>query len=170
MRITPTTGDVFLVPLGDGASAGGQVIAIREREELYIAIMDRRLSSSTCDPKLAIAGDPAFLTLTFDAKLANRDWPIIGNCVNTIERFPHPSFKIKHAGVMQIESRDKQTRRLANLHELSLLHYRSVGSAMIIQDAVRAFFGVGPWVETYDKRLASYAQTTAALLTCHSVQ
>jgi hypothetical protein len=164
MSTTPKIGDVFLIPLDELSAAGGQVIAIRENEELYIAVMDRRIDASESNPECAIAGNPVLLTLSFDAKLANGQWPIIGNLSEAVYRYPQPAFKINHAGIMSIESRDKSVRRPATKAELEVLRNRSIASPMIIEDAIKAYFGLGEWSESYDKRLAQYAAMSSELI------
>lgn len=164
MSVIPRVGDVFLIPLDDASAVGGHVIAIRENEELYVAIMGRRLPRNENDPEVAIGGEPVLLTLSFDAKLSNSDWPIIGNLADAVDRYPHPAFKIKHAGTMSIESRDKSVRRPATKDELDVLQNRSVASPMIIEDAIRAYFGLSEWSESYNKRRAEYAAVSSELL------
>lgn len=164
MNTIATVGDVFLIPLDEMSAAGGHVIAIRENEELYVAIMDRRLRRSESDPEVVVAGNPVLLTLLFDAKLSNGEWPIIGNLVEAIDHYPHPAFKIKHAGTMSIESRDKSVRRPATEDELEVLENRSVASPMIIEDAIKAYFGIGEWTDSYDKRRAEYAAASFELI------
>lgn len=164
MTVVPKVGDVFLIPLDDVSAVAGHVIAIRENEELYLAVMSHRIRRDENDPEVAITGDPALLTLAFDAKLSNGDWPIIGNLVHYVNRYPHPAFKIKHAGKMSIESRDRTVRRPANDDELDVLHNRSVASPMIVEDAIRAYFGLREWDESYDKRCAEYARISSQLL------
>jgi len=161
MGIVPTVGDVFLIPLDDESAVGGQVIAIREGVELYLAIMDQRLPLNEIDPKVATAGKPVLLTLSFDAKLFNGDWKIIGNFKECIDEYPHPAFKVIHAGIMSVESRDKTFRRPAKIYEIEYLQNRSVASAQIIEDAIRAHFGLAEWKPIYDKRRAEYARLSS---------
>lgn len=162
-KTAPEVGDVFLIPLDEATSVGGHVIAIRENEEIYIAIFDQRLSRNEINPDIVVAANPALLTLTFDAKFLHGDWPIIGN-VEVNNRYPEPAYKIKHAGIMSIESRDKTVRRPATEGELDILQNRSVGSPAIIEDAIRSYFGLGEWSESYNKRLAEYASASSRLI------
>jgi hypothetical protein len=164
MKIVPKIGDVFLIPLDEEFAAGGHVIATRENEELYLAVFGQRVRRDETDLGIAIAGKPVLLTLSFDAKFSNGDWPIIGNLVDFIERYPEPAFKIKHAGEMSIESRDKSRRRPVTADEAKMLQYRSVASPAIVQDAIRAHFGIGEWSESYDKRRAEYAIETSKMI------
>jgi hypothetical protein len=164
MDFKPQVGDVFLIPLDGRSAAGGQVIAIRDDEELYIAVFDQRLNRNETDPAVAVDGVPILLTLSFDAKLFHGDWPIIGNLLGLVNRYPEPSYKVKHAGVMSLESRDHLVRRPASPEELEVLKYRSVAAPQNIEDAINAHFGIGEWSAHYDKYCAEYAIASSKLL------
>ena len=163
MNTKPKVGDVFLVPLDEVSAAGGHVISIREGEELYLAVFDQRLKLNETDPIVAIGGSPVFLTLSFDAKFWHGNWPIIGNRADLTERYPQPNYKIKHAGVMSLESRDRKILRPALFNELEILRYRSVAAPVIIEDAIRAHFGIGEWDDNNDEFLAEYAIASSKL-------
>lgn len=164
MNVLPKVGDVFLIPLDETSAAGGHIVGIRENDELYLAVMGRRLDRGQKDPEVAADGEPILLTLSFDAKLLNGDWPIIGNLTGSLSRYPHPAFKIRHAGVMSVESRDKSVRRPATTVELNILQNRSIASPAVIEDVIRAHHGLGKWNESYDKRLANYAIISSSML------
>ena len=164
MSNKPKVGDVFLVPLDEKSAAGGQVISIREGEEFYLAVFDQRLDLNETDPMAAISGTPVLLALSFDAKFWHGDWPIIGNRADLTAQYPQPSYKIKHGGIMSLESRDKNVRRPASSEEIQVLRYRSVASPAIIEDAIRAHFGIGEWNEDNDELLAEYAITSSKLI------
>ena len=164
MEIKPKVGDVFLIPLDESSAAGGHVVSIREGEELYLAVFDQRLSLNEINPILAIGGVPVLLALSFDAKFWHGNWPIIGNQGSPVGQYPQPNFKIKHTGVMSLESRDKTVRRPATPDELEILKYRSVATPIIIEDAIKAHFGIGQWDEGNDELLAEYAIASSKLL------
>jgi Immunity protein 26 len=164
MEIKPKVGDVFLIPLDELNAVGGQVISIREEEELYLAVFGHKLRLDESDPEAAISGAPVLLALSFDAKFWHGSWPIIGNRSRLIEQYPQPSYKVKHAGIMSIESRDKQVLRAASPDELEILRYRSVASPAIIEEAIKAHFGIGEWDDENDELLAEYAIVSSKLL------
>jgi hypothetical protein len=164
MGIKAKVGDVFLIPLDGTTAAGGQVIAIREEEELYLAVFDQRLSLNETDPAIAVSGIPVLLTLSFDAKLFHGDWPIIGNLIGLVGRYPEPNYKVKHAGVMSLESRDHRVRRPASSGDLEVLEYRSVSSGSIVEKAIKAHFGIGEWSEQHNDLRAEYAIVSSKLL------
>jgi hypothetical protein len=166
MKIKPKVGDVFLIPLSATSSAGGHVVAIREKEELYVAVFGQKLRKDEVDPEVTIAGDPVLLALTLDAKLFHGHWPIIGNLPIAPNRYPEPAFKVEYGypGIMSIESRDQSVRRAATFDELKVLRYRSVASPIIIEDAIKAHFGIGEWNESDDEYRAEYAMVSAKLI------
>ena len=104
------------------------------------------------------------MTLAFDAKFVHGDWLIIGNLVDNLDRYPDPAFKIKHAGVMSIESRDKRKRRAATIEEIEILEYRSVAAPVVIEDAIKAYFGIIEWKDDYEKRRAKYARESSKMI------
>jgi hypothetical protein len=44
------------------------------------------------------------------------------------------------------------------------LEYRSVAAPAIIEDAIKAHFGIGQWSESYDKRRAEYARASSKII------
>jgi hypothetical protein len=164
MGIKPKVGDVFLIPLDATSAAGGQVVAIREEEELYLAVFDQRLNLDETDPNAAVEGVPVLLTLSFDAKFWHGNWPIIGNLSGLVDRYPEPNYKVKYAGVMSLESRDQAVIRSASTDELAILNNRTVAAPQNVEDAIKALFGIGEWSEHYDKYRAEYAITSSKLL------
>lgn len=164
MGTKPKVGDVFLVPLDEMSAAGGQVISIREGEELYLAVFDQRLGLNETDPMVAISGSPVLLALSFDAKFWHGNWPIIGNRADLIDQYPQPNYKIKHGGIMSLESRDKNVRRPASSDEIEILRYRSVAAPAIIEDAIKAHFGIGEWNDDNDELLAEYAISSSKII------
>ena len=164
MEIKPKVGDVFLIPLDNTFAAGGIVISIWEGEELYLAVFNQRLSLNETDSIAATNGQPALLALTLDAKFWHGNWRIIGNQASLVGQYPQPNFKVKHAGVMSLVSRDRSVCRPASQDDLEILRYRSVAAPAIIEDAIKAYFGIGQWDEDNDELLANYAIASSKLL------
>lgn len=164
MGIIPKVGDIFLIPIDDKSAAGGQVISIRKKGELYLAIFGQRLSLDENDITLAVSGPLVFLTLSLDAKIWHKSWPIIGNQIKLVNQYPQPTYKIEHYGVMSIESRDETKRRAASIDEIKVLKYRKVVAPIIVEDAIKAYFGIGEWIEYYDGLRAEHAIASSKLL------
>ena len=157
-------GDIFLIPLDDISAAGGQVISIREKEELYLAIFGKRLGLDETDLEKIVSGQPVLLTLSLDAKIWHGSWPIIGNLIRLVRHYPQPNYKVEHAGVMSLESRDTKVRRAVTPEELGILKYRSVVAPQNIENAIRAYFGIGAWTEYHNGLSAQHAIASSKLL------
>lgn len=163
MRVKVAVGDVFLIPLDDESAAGGYVIGIRDKEELYVAIFDQRLSRQENDPSIATGGAPVILTLTLDAKIWHRHWPVLGNLPSRSELHPKPNYKVKFKDQMCLDSYDGTIVRPASAEELEILQFRRVNSPAAVENATKACFGIGDWMEHYDKMLTKHAVASSKL-------
>ena len=164
MGIEAKVGDVFLIPLDESSCAGGQVISIRGENELYLAVFGQRLSKDETDPELATSGAPRLLGLSFDAKLWHGHWPIIGNLTEKVGAYPQPNYKVRSAGVLSFQSRDAAVTRPITDEEAKILEDRTVCDAAVIEDAIKATFGIVEWSEHYDNLRADYAIASSKLL------
>ncbi|HXL31807.1 MAG TPA: hypothetical protein VN968_21305 [Bradyrhizobium sp.] len=63
---------------------------------------------------------------------------------------PFPCFKIKIEGKFCIESWDRQQIREANSEECANLQFRSNHSAIVFENALKAYFGLRPWEPRFD--------------------
>lgn len=164
MGINAKVGDVFLIPLDETSCVGGQVISIRDENEFYLAVFGQRLSKDETDPETATSGAPKLLGLSFDAKLWHGHWPIIGNLIEKVGAYPQPNYKVRIAGVLSFESRDATVTRPITDEEAKILEYRGVSDAAVIENAIKAIFGIGEWSEHYDDIRAEYAIASSKLL------
>jgi hypothetical protein len=156
-------GDVFLIPLAESCWAIGQILAAWN-EELYVAIFGEKIHQPYPDPEIVIGLQPTFLVLTLDAKLWHEAWPVVGNVRENLSRFPQPAFKVRHKGVVYVESRDRKLSRPATASESQILRYRTVTSPAAIEEAVRAHFGNGDWNPRFESYLAEYAYKVSGVL------
>lgn len=163
MGIQVKVGDVFLVPLDGRSWALGQLVS-DYKGELYVAIFGQKLATREVAPYSVVDQEPVFLALTLDAKLFHGNWPILGNVQENLASFPQPVFKVRHSGVVHIESRDRTVNRPASAAEAGILRYRSVSSPAVVEKAVQAHFGIGEWSPHYDDFPAAYAFESARLL------
>lgn len=157
-----TDGDVFMIPLGDGTHGLGQV-AGHWNEELYLVIYEGRVERSDARPELVVGARPFLGALSFDAKLLNGEWPVIGRVGETLPSLAHPVFRVMQSGEPYIESRDRSLYRPARGDEFARLQFRSVASPQVIEDAVKAHFGLDQWFPGYDRYLYDYALESSRL-------
>lgn len=163
MGIQVKVGDVFLVPLDGKSWAVGQLVSAWN-DELYVAIFGQKIETHNVDPHSVIDQEPVFLALTLDAKIFHGDWPIVGNVQENLASFPQPAFKVRQAGVVYMESRDRTVSRPASSSEAEMLRNRSVSSPAVIEEAVQGYFGVCEWNPHYDKFHSDYAAASSKLL------
>jgi hypothetical protein len=163
MGIIARVGDVFLIPLKGGGCAGGQIVSAWN-DELYVAVFGHRLDAFERDLSAVTSGMPIFLTLTLNAKLWHGDWPIIGSRKDNLRAFPPPAYKVRQAGVIHVESRDRTSSRPASPAEASELKHRTVSAPAVVEDAVAAYFSEGEWSAHYDDLRSDYAILSSRLL------
>ena len=95
-------GDVFLIPIGDGDYALGQV-AGTWNDELYLVVFEIRTGQSEAWPELVVGVEPFLAALSLDAKLWNGDWPIIGNFRDNLEGIAEPMFRVMQNGAPYVK-------------------------------------------------------------------
>jgi len=162
--IKAKVGDIFLVPLDASYFAVGQIIAIRDKHELYVAVFCQRLRRQDVDLNMTIVDEPQLLCLTLDAKIFHGDWPIIGNSVVAIDRHPEPIFKVIHNGSSMVESRDMSFRRSATDSEIKTLNNRTVSYPQLVENATKACFGLLDWSINYDKFFAENVKKSSEMI------
>jgi hypothetical protein len=149
-------GDVFLVPIEGFRSGIGQ-IAGNWKGELYIVIYDAVFEDENVDPKQVVSANPLFAALSFDAKIHQGNWRIIGNVTENLDGIPQPVFKINQDGTVFLESRDRSMTRPASDDEAQALRLRTVVAPVRLEKALQAYNGVGNWSPRYDDLRYDYA-------------
>lgn len=162
-KINASKGDVFLIPLDESRVGLGQVVDMLPSELYLVAFAG---SWPTCSPPVAsdvIGQEPRFATLSFDAKLWNGDWRIIGNTIENLPSIRLPLFKVRCNGCLLIEKHDGSKSRLASTNEAEFLRYRSTVTPIRLENAVKADHGIGDWNPAYNKSLYSCAKDSSEL-------
>lgn len=157
MRKTKT-GDVFLLPIDNEKFGVGQVIARYAGTDLfYLAVFSEVVEGSQNGVRaedLAF-GDIILLVNTFDVKIADGDWPVIGN-LEPPDGVPFPSYKVGLPGKAIVESWDGKKRRRAKPGEEELLDFRSGVAPIRLEKALKALHGVLPWQPSFDELTRDY--------------
>lgn len=144
-------GDVFQLPIDENRVGYGQVVGSRP-STLLVAIFKELHPCSTAPHLTQIAsGEVAFLAETFDAKVWNGDWPIVGNAAPDHVRIPFPTYKVTigRATDWYVESYDTSQRRPAKPWEIDSLMLRNVVSPIRLEKALQALHGIGHWDPSY---------------------
>lgn len=166
-------GLLFLVPVGDGRGAVGQIVGKHGRDLYYFAIYDLLLPESDARsdlaPACAMAGEEGgprilLLGLSLDAKLHAGHWRTLG--VAAVPRaIPFPAFKEARdtQGSHDVVDHTGVRRRPASPEEIEVLQYRSVVAPVRFEKALRARLGLEPWDRDYDSIVPSAGPGTAEL-------
>jgi len=92
--------------------------------------------------------NPVFMGNFFDVLIRNGRWPTIKQL--TIPNVPFPSFKIKIENKFYVETWDRQHMREATPEECTILQFRSDHGPIILENALKAYFGLEPWEPVFD--------------------
>jgi hypothetical protein len=151
-------GDVFQIPVSKDCSGFGQILADDEGI-LLMAIFDRRAGSDKL-PSLEtiVSSDLLFIANSFDTRISRGYWSIIGNLTPDRARIPLPNYKVGRGGAeMYVENYEANKTRVATPEELALLDLRSSWSPKVLEDALKAHWGSGPWNDHYNRLRAENA-------------
>jgi hypothetical protein len=150
-RVKSKEGDLFQLRIDEGRVGFGQIVGSRTHT-LLVAIF-REVHPRTRVPDISdlVTSEVAFLAETFDAKIWNGDWPIVGSAIPDHARIPFPSYKvtIDRATNWYVESYDATRRRPATPWEEDALPLRSIVSPIRLEKALQALHGVGQWDPAY---------------------
>jgi Immunity protein 26 len=159
-------GDVFAVPIDDTRVGVGQVVATEEGDDThYLAIFDSVAPDlASIDIDQALQARVLFLALSFDAKLYNGDWTVVGHRPVS-EEIPLPAWRetFLSGGQVDVVDYSGRRRRPASETEAELLRDQESYSPAILEDALRAKHGLEPWLERYTDLAPDETRTTARL-------
>jgi co-chaperonin GroES (HSP10) len=149
MKIRFKIGDVFSVPIDNDRLGYGQVVDVFEKVLIYCVFYSHLL---TREPKLT-PSDILLAGITARAKIENGDWQVVGNEIRNLNDIKRPSFKVMIDERMHIVSFSGQTKRKIEEEEADILTFRNVVAPIRYEKALCAHFGVGDWLQPYDKLL-----------------
>ena len=139
-------GDVFEIPISDELVGYGQVVA--KRPHVCFVVIYERSHPRNDRPNFTqiIEGPIRFAADCLDVKLVNGDWPIVGRAMQNLEEIGLPAYKASSypSGDWYVESWDRRTRP-ATPEEREKLHRRTMYSPMVLESALKAIHGAGPW-------------------------
>lgn len=161
-----SVGDVFVVPVGDGRTAIGQVVGTYGNDAYFFAIFERVFESEVGEEQAmeALADPVRFLALSLDAKLHAGHWTIVGNApVGAAVELPAYKEAIGRPGQVDVVDHSGTRRRPATPSEAAALPNRKVVAPVRLEKALRASLGLEPWTEAYDELRVGGRPTTSDL-------
>jgi hypothetical protein len=161
MNIEIDSGLVFAIPLAEKTFGFGQLIAW-QRPIFYMAGYGMKADSPDVNEQDMRKATPALLGNFFDILIRNGRWHPIRRMETP--KVPFPCFKIKIEDSFRVESWDRQQMREATSEECSALQFRSDHSAIVLENALKAYFGLSPWEPRFDSlRVDAVAKSSRML-------
>jgi hypothetical protein len=156
-RIRPVEGDVFAIPIDGSRSAYGQLVAKADSHILVVVFDTERVEETD-------RADILLIAFTFDDCLVDGDWPIVGQRPVRPD-VPWPAYKMSaNPTGFVVEDHFGRPFRVATPQEARTLKSRVQSSPQDVADAARAAFGVGEWLDRYDRYLPDEATTVARVI------
>ena len=150
-RVNAMEGDLFQLPIDENRVGYGQIVGSQPSTLLVAIFRELHPRSSAPDLSQIVSGEVAFIAETFDAKIWNGDWPIVGKAAPDHVRIPFPTYKVTigRANDWYVESYDTTKRRPAKPWEIDSLLLRNIVSPIRLEKALQALHGIGQWDPSY---------------------
>lgn len=141
MRSLAQIGTVFAIPIDFETWGVGQVLAHRYPSCL-MAAFETSYSSLPSVDELSRA-NVLYVGDFYDTLIRNGRWKTIGVTAVDSNSVVFPKHKVFIDGRDYVESWDCKHRRLASVEEVSILHDQIVSGPILLENALRHFFGRG---------------------------
>jgi hypothetical protein len=140
-------GLVFSVPLSKAVFGFGQLITW-QKPIFYMAAYGVRSESPNVDEEDVARSRPVLTGNFFDVLIRNGRWKPVGRL--PIPQVAFPCFKIRIGDKFYVESWDRSRKREATPGDLAVLRPRTDYGPIILENALKAHFGIQPWDPTFD--------------------
>jgi hypothetical protein len=142
-------GAVIAIPLGDGRWALSQVY--RPGISFFLLVFEEAIDDLDNLPPLT--GRPIIGSWTNDAEVYHGNWKLLTHSPVACGIFVEPEYTVLREGKPWVHSFDgTQWRPKAERGDEGLRN-QSSQSPLLLQDSIRAFFGLQAWLPIYDKIL-----------------
>jgi hypothetical protein len=166
MKRSPRVGDVFSIPVDDRVLAIGQVVGKYSDYAYYFAVFPGAfLRDDSLEISSVVRERPALLGLSFDARIADGTWSILGSApVMCADLLPAFKEEVGHPEKIDVVDYSGTKRRRADSYdEAYSLPNRKFLAAIRIENAARALHGFAPWRNDYETLKPRDAATTLRL-------
>lgn len=164
-RVRLRVGDLVEIPIDDQRSCYGQVFDISQPGKFYFGVFDAAFSTGEPPESDAIARcDLLLVAETLDALLFHGRWHVVGN-TGVQADVPYPWFRVAFGSEAKpyVANYSRTVIRPAQPHELALVDHRATFAPIILDQAVKARFGIGDWRPEFDQLTAAHVRYQAAL-------
>lgn len=146
-------GDIFEFSINENTKSYGQIVSTFKKDTISIIIFEGLYKSR---PKIQELLEDNILLFgnTFDAKLYHKHWVVIENEKSNLEGIKLPYYKIGTEPVY-IEDFFQNRIRKASSIEDNKLYYRSYVAPIRFESALKAYYKVLVWDDSYEELLYS---------------
>jgi hypothetical protein len=145
MKMSIDEGLIFSIPLTEKTFGFGQLV-VWQKPIFYMVAYDLQSESNSISESQDLR--PILMGNFFDVLIRNGRWHPIGQL--SIPEVVFPCFKIKIGERFYVESWDKQRKREATQGDLEVLEFRTNYGPIILENALKAHFGIIPWERSFD--------------------
>jgi hypothetical protein len=145
-------GDVFTIKLNNEEAGFGQVISFPNKSSLLISILKHKeIIASSYSLESILTSEILFLGYSLDAKLYHKHWEIIGNMSIGNVVLPYNKLGTPPDEIYITDYKGKIIRE-CTIEEFNNLDYRTVIAPIRYENALKAYYGLLPWIdEDYNK-------------------
>lgn len=156
-------GTLFAIPLAEKAFGFGQLVAW-QNPIFYMVGYELKTESPRVNESAIEKARPILMGNFFDVLIRNGRWPIIKKM--KIPNVPFPCTKVRIGDKFYVETWDREKKREATSEECAILPFRTNCSAIILENALKAHFGLLSWDSKHFDNLRAEAVTSfSGLLT-----
>jgi hypothetical protein len=145
MKMSIDEGLMFSIPLSEKSFGFGQLI-VWQMPIFYMVAYDLQSESPNIEEGQELR--PILLGNFFDVLIRSGRWQPIRRSL--VSKVVFPCFKIKIGDKFYVESWDRQRKREATPDELAILEFRTDYGPIILENALKAHFGIIPWESMFD--------------------
>jgi len=160
-------GDIFEIPIDDTRVGYGQVVAVRVATHAFCMVVFERIFEMEPPPSLevVVGSDILLVANTFDSRIKNGSWTVVGRREPDLSRVPFPAYKLSVGAIddVFVVSYDGKRRRRATPEETSVLDFRWDVAPIRLEKALKAFHGLLPWDDDYARLGYQHAATRATI-------
>jgi hypothetical protein len=156
IKIITKIGDVFFISLKNNHKCYGQIIG--NKNGIIAVIVFGKLYDEKDNPSITeiIAESPLFFAHTFEIRLCDGKWKIIGNYLSNINSFYKPFYKLGTKDDARLVNYDDEFIRPISPDEFEELSYRPTISEVGLENAINGYFKLGTWYDSDKKYLYEY--------------
>lgn len=155
-KIVAKVGDLFFIPLKNNHKCYGQIID--GNDGIIVVIVFAKLYSENDNPSIKeiVSEKPLFFAHTFDIRLCENKWKIIGNYLNNINSYDKPFYKLGTKDDARLVNYNGEIIRPISPDEFEQLSYKPTISVASLESAINGYFNLDTWYDSDKKYLYEY--------------